>query len=89
MRFYAAEVLLALQYLHLLGFVYRWVLRCVCVCACAVCVLGARTQECVHAQWRQGGVRVSGALVRMGVQVVGGARLGPLPLDSACCPAEG
>ena len=23
MRFYAAEVLLALQYLHLLGFVYR------------------------------------------------------------------
>ena len=26
MRFYAAEVLLALQYLHLLGFVYRHVL---------------------------------------------------------------
>ena len=23
-RFYAAEVLLALQYLHLLGYVYRW-----------------------------------------------------------------
>ena len=25
MRFYASEVLLALQYLHLQGFVYRWV----------------------------------------------------------------
>lgn len=24
MRFYAAEVLLALQYLHLLGYIYRW-----------------------------------------------------------------
>ena len=26
-RFYASEVLLALQYLHLQGFVYRWVRR--------------------------------------------------------------
>ena len=26
MRFYASEVLLALQYLHLQGFVYRWVM---------------------------------------------------------------
>ena len=33
MRFYAAEVLLALQYLHLLGFVYRCV-RALQIYAC-------------------------------------------------------
>ncbi len=31
-RFYAAEVLLALQYLHLLGFVYRWGVGAVGAC---------------------------------------------------------
>ncbi len=30
MRFYAAEVLLALQYLHLLGFVYRCFVSLIC-----------------------------------------------------------
>jgi len=30
MRFYAAEVLLALQYLHLLGFVYRCLMSSIC-----------------------------------------------------------
>ena len=34
MRFYAAEVLLALQYLHLLGFVYR------CACSLVTVTLG-------------------------------------------------
>jgi len=37
-RFYAAEVLLALEHIHSLGILYRCVCVCVCVCVCDVCV---------------------------------------------------